>query len=320
MNVSMFHDPPLFAFDGRDWPHREASRLVEHDGFTWHLQSLGEGPSVVLLHGTGASTHSWRDVAPALVAHGLRVVMVDLPGHAFTRAPVDFVPTLPAIAAALGRVFTREAVRPAVLVGHSAGAAIGAQMVLGGHVTPNHLVAVNGAFYPLAGLAGRVMSPIARAVAGSPLGPQLMAWRARSPGFVDEVVRSTGTALDAHGLELYARLARRPGHVAGVLAMLAVWRLESLAADLPRLTRPVTLVVAEGDRAVPPAHARRARAALPCSTIVSWPGLGHLAHEEDPKRLADLVARLAHAGVDPTPPAVPYIHRQEIPWSPAPSS
>jgi magnesium chelatase accessory protein len=320
MSASIVHDPPLFGFDGRDWPHRDASRLVEVDGFTWHVQVLGDGPTVVLLHGTGASTHSWRDVAPALVARGLRVVMVDLPGHAFTRAPADFVPTLPAIAAALGRLLAREAPRPAALVGHSAGAAIGARMVLDGHAAPDHLVAVNGAFYPLDGLAGRVMSPLARTVAGSPLGPQLMAWRARSSRFVDDVLRGTGTALDARGLELYARLARRPGHVAGVLAMLAVWRLEPLAADLPRLTRPITLVVAEGDRAVPPAHARRAHAALPRSTLVSWPRLGHLAHEEEPLRLAELASRLVHAGLDPAPPSVPYVPQQEVPWSPAPSS
>ncbi len=42
--------------DGRDWPNREASRFIEADDITWHVQIMGAGPVLLLLHGTGAST------------------------------------------------------------------------------------------------------------------------------------------------------------------------------------------------------------------------------------------------------------------------
>ena len=45
---------------------------------------MGEGPDIVLLHGTGASTHSWRALIP-LLAERYRVTAIDLPGHGFTR-------------------------------------------------------------------------------------------------------------------------------------------------------------------------------------------------------------------------------------------
>ena len=45
----------------------------------WHVQVLGEGPTVLLLHGAGGATHSWRGLAP-LLATDHRVVMLDLPG------------------------------------------------------------------------------------------------------------------------------------------------------------------------------------------------------------------------------------------------
>lgn len=72
--------------DGRDWPNREHSRFVEAAGLRWHVQQMGRGPVLLLLHGTGASTHSWRALMPLLAAE-FTVVAPDLPGHGFTSAP-----------------------------------------------------------------------------------------------------------------------------------------------------------------------------------------------------------------------------------------
>ncbi|MFN8882903.1 MAG: alpha/beta fold hydrolase, partial [Alphaproteobacteria bacterium] len=41
------------------------------------------------------------------------------------------------------------------------------------------------------------------------------------------------------------------------------------------------------DRAVPPMQARRIQAILPSARIITLEGLGHLAHEEAPQRVAD---------------------------------
>ena len=57
---------PNWERDGRDWPNREASRFVHAAGLRWHVQVMGSGPVVLLLHGTGAATHSWRDLMPKL--------------------------------------------------------------------------------------------------------------------------------------------------------------------------------------------------------------------------------------------------------------
>ena len=72
-----------FARDGADWPLREASRFVEAGGLRWHVQTLGEGPPALLIHGTAGATHSWRGLAP-LLARDFRLVAPDLPGHGFT--------------------------------------------------------------------------------------------------------------------------------------------------------------------------------------------------------------------------------------------
>ncbi|NBQ74895.1 MAG: alpha/beta hydrolase, partial [Acetobacteraceae bacterium] len=59
-------ETPSWEKDGRDWPNRTASRFVEAGGLNWHVQLMGQGPCLLLLHGTAAATHSWRDLAPLL--------------------------------------------------------------------------------------------------------------------------------------------------------------------------------------------------------------------------------------------------------------
>ena len=48
---------PDWARDGADWPHRDASRFIVAAGLRWHVQRIGAGPTLLLLHGTGAATH-----------------------------------------------------------------------------------------------------------------------------------------------------------------------------------------------------------------------------------------------------------------------
>ncbi len=71
--------PSSWEKEGQDWPNREFSRFVDAAGLTWHVQVMGSGPAILLVHGTGAATHSWRDLAPLLARH-FTVVAPDLPG------------------------------------------------------------------------------------------------------------------------------------------------------------------------------------------------------------------------------------------------
>ena len=67
------------------WPHASCSQFVRSAHMRWHVQTMGSGPVALLLHGTGASTHSWRNVMP-LLAQRFQVVALDLPGHGFSSA------------------------------------------------------------------------------------------------------------------------------------------------------------------------------------------------------------------------------------------
>ena len=123
--------------DGAGWPHAEASRFVNAAGLRWHVQQMGprdasDAPWALLIHGTGAATHSWRGLMPLLAAR-YNVLAVDLPGHGFTSMAPAAQMSLPGMAQALAVLLIDLKLAPQLIVGHSAGAAIGARMALDGH-------------------------------------------------------------------------------------------------------------------------------------------------------------------------------------------
>ena len=75
--------------------------------------------------------------------------------------------------------------------------------------------------------------------------------------------------------------------------MMANWRLEPLLHDLPRLETALLLVAAANDRSISPDVTRQVREIYPQAVIERVPGLGHLAHEEQPQLMADLILRYA---------------------------
>lgn len=290
--------------DGRDWPHRARSEFFEVAGQHWHVQRWAPphpgAPTALLLHGTGAATHSWRTLAPLLAPH-IGLVAPDLPGHGFSGpAPIGRAGQ-EGMAQAVRMLLRQLGVAPAFSIGHSAGAAIAVRMRLredaniaaGQSPAAAHtLVGLNAALLPLHGVAGRFFSPVAKLLALNPLAPHFFSWHAAQDRVLAQLLRGTGSTLDAQGTALYRRLIENPAHVAGALTMMAQWDLPALARDLPRLRTPLHLVVAEGDRTIPPADAERVRRLLPGTQLHRVPALGHLAHEEDAAQVAALLLKV----------------------------
>ena len=286
-----------WSVDGSDWPNRAASQFIAAAGYRWHVQTMGEGPIALLAHGTGAATHSWRALAPLLSRH-FTVVAPDLPGHGFTETPGAHRLSLPGMAQDLAALCRTLAIRPEVAIGHSAGAAILARMSLDHLIEPKLIVSLNGAFLPFGGVAARFLSPLAKAMTFNPLVPHMFAWRGRDPAAVHRLIEGTGSTIDAAGERYYGRLVGNPGHVAAALQMMANWDLHPLVRDLPKLEPNLLLIAASGDRAIPPDVARRVRELAPHVRMELMSGLGHLAHEEAPDKIAALiVAAAARLGI-----------------------
>jgi magnesium chelatase accessory protein len=168
-------------------------------------------------------------------------------------------------------------------------------MSLDGYIAPRTIISINGAFAPLTGAAGLLYPPIARIFSSSPFIVRLIAWRAGDPENVARVIAGTGSSLDRAGVELYARLLSNRKHVAGVLGMVANWDLRGFDSELRRLSTPLAMLVAENDLAVPPPQALRVKKVVARGAVYSLPGLGHLAHEEQPELVAQEILRICRA-------------------------
>ncbi len=263
----------------------EHSRRIERGRVRWHVQVRGSGPAIVLVHGTGASSHSFRALIP-LLEKRFTIIAPDLPGHALSTTPASFVPTLPAMAAALQDLLDALRLTPVAAVGHSAGAAILVQMSLEGLLRPRHVIGLGAALMPFSRIAMELSRVAARGMARSDLVSTLIARNARDRRRVDLVLASTGSTLDAEGLALYGAIAQRKGHVASVLSMMANWDVEPLFRALPRLESPLLLLAGDRDRAVPLAQQRIVAARAPRARLVVVERAGHLLHEERPAEVA----------------------------------
>jgi len=277
--------------DGKDWPNRQASRFVAAGGIRWHVQVMGQGPVQLLLHGTGAATHSWRDLAPLLAEH-YTVVAPDLPGHGFTQNPGKAKLSLSGMAALIKALLQELDVDPVLVVGHSAGAAIGVQMCLDKSISPQWLVSLNGALLPLAGLPGHLFLPMAKFLAHRPLWARLLANSAADSKAVHRLLDRTGSVVDDLGTELYRRLLCNTGHTAAALGMMANWDLKPLQRRLPNLKTRLLLVAGDNDQMVPAEQARQIQQRLPAARVNRMAGYGHLLHEEAPDTTAELILAL----------------------------
>lgn len=268
---------PIPARIPPDWPMRAQSRTVHVAPHLWHVQETGNGPLILMLHGAGASTHTWRKLAP-LLAQQYRLVMPDLPGQGFTRMGNRTRCGLDAMAEDLAVLCADQGWQPQAVIGHSAGGALALRLA---ELLPlRAAIGINAALGNFDGPAGVVFPILARLLALNPVVPSLFARLAGTEGQVRRLLASTGSKVDAEGLRLYRRLVGDPAHVDGTLAMMAQWQLDGLLARLSRIALPVLFVTGTNDRTVPPAVSRDAAARMPQAEVVEMAGFGHLVQEE----------------------------------------
>ena len=276
--------PLRWDIEGRDWPHREAARVIETRGMAWHVLDMGTGPTLLLLHGTGASTHSWRGMIEPL-ANRFRVIALDLPGHGFTRGRPSGGMGLAGVARAVSQLLEAKSIEPAMLAGHSAGAAIALEISRNGRPIP--VAGFNPAILPFQGAAAQLFPALAKMLFVNPLAPRIFTAMIRSPQDARKFLeRATNSQIDEAGLRCYARLLGNRHHAEGALAMMANWDLVAFEKVLPGIDAPVLLIHSDEDNAVPLASVEKAAALLPDAMLEVSPGLGHLAHEQAPDRYA----------------------------------
>jgi magnesium chelatase accessory protein len=268
-----------------DWPYRAQGRMIRNAPHDWWVIDAGTGPAIILLHGAGGSTHSFRNILPLLTPH-YRCIVVDLPGQGFTRAGSRRF-NLDAMAADLVSLAIAEGWNPQGVIGHSAGAAIALRMA---ELMPlKTVVGINAALGTFDGLAGLLFPALAKGFALIPFLPEGIARLWGNTTRVDQLLNATGSQIDAQGRAQYLHLVKSAAHVDGTLGMMSQWNLTPLVARLKDLATPTLLLTGAADTTVPPRVSQAAAHRMPQATSVDIPKLGHLAHEEAADQVAAMI-------------------------------
>ncbi len=274
--------------DATDWPLTDYSRIVLHRPHRWHLQEAGTGDTILLIHGAGGATQSFRHLFPLLMQTN-HVVAIDLPGQGFTQLGAQQRCGLDHMAEDILSLCRHQNLNPTQIVGHSAGVAIALRLWELGMRPAKGITGINAALGNFKGVAGWLFPIMAKALAVTPFSASLFA-ATTTHSSVARLITGTGSKLDADGIGLYYRLATDRGHVDATLLMMAQWSLDGLLARLPQIDTTVQLITGLNDMAVPPQVSRDILPKLADAHLTELPNLGHLAHEEDATAIANLIS------------------------------
>jgi pimeloyl-ACP methyl ester carboxylesterase len=275
------------------------------DGTRLRLIDTGTGTPVVFIHGIGASLYSWRHTLPPVLGAGYRVVAFDNRGFGFSDLPAhgyrnaDYVRLVVALLDSLG-------IASAVLVGHSMGGAIAAEVALTHPDRVRGMVLLDAAGYGVRwpGVLKIARWPFVGALATSFRGRWITRRILRSC-FADP---SKVTEADVDQYYAPVPSARFGRALRGVLRE---FRFDGLGGRLSQVQTPTLILWGAADRWIALADGARFARELPRSGFVAIERAGHNVQEESPERVNQLLLDFLRDGLSRIP--------ENVAWS-SPSS
>jgi pimeloyl-ACP methyl ester carboxylesterase len=260
---------------------------VDVDGRAASYLTAGDGPVVLLLHGTYWS-RVWLPVVEPLAAAGLRPVAVDLPGCGRSEGELTLqTATVPELAAWLVRFHAAlGGAGPVAVAGHDIGGAVAQHVLVTGGFEVGRLALVNSVTYdswPVPGVArfrdpGVVAATTARDIVAARR--QALTAALARPATEDELADYLAPWSDP-------RVARSWMALAGAADSRYTGELVDALRDSQT---PKLLVWGEDDAFQPISYAERFAAEMPRSRLVGIPDAGHIPMENDPATVADALS------------------------------
>jgi pimeloyl-ACP methyl ester carboxylesterase len=254
--------------------------MVEVAGTRLHVRDGGprDAPAIVLIHGLGASLHTWERLAAGL-SERYRVIRFDLPGSGLSPPDVTGDYTDTRSRALLAALMDRLGIAHATIVGHSIGGRIAWSFAAHrpDRVERLVLLAPDGFESPgfEYGIAPKVpaLMGLMRYLLPRPALRANLAPAFADPGRLDDAL-----------LTRYHDLMLAPGARDAMLRRMSQTVLTDPVPWLQRIRAPTLLLWGEQDAMIPVANAADYTAAIGTVTLVRLPGVGHLPQEEAPER------------------------------------
>lgn len=309
----IFRTPDTDAAEMRAKYGAPPSQFVEiGGGVTVHLRDEGprDAPAIMLLHGSNADLHTWDPWADALKGK-YRVIRFDQVGHGLTGPDPKDDYSRDNYVADILEVADKLGLKTFLLGGNSMGGKHALAFAVKYPERLTGLVLVDAAGGPMLKLARKKDDDSSSS--SSNIGFKI----ARMPGVNLLVEQITPRSLIAQSLEQsvsvksvvteqaidrYWELLRYPGNRRATLKRFSLPYDPLTEAEIAGITVPTLILWGEEDRLIPLAAGEWLGKTMPDNSLVTYPKVGHLPHEEAVEAtLGDLEPWLAEHASSPKP-------------------
>lgn len=256
--------------------------LIEVAGLTLHVRDSGpkDAPPIILLHGFGASLHTWEPWA-RLLSDRYRVIRFDFPGAGLSPADPTGDYSDQRSMQLLAALMDRMGVARATLVGNSMGGRIAWSFAARRPERVDRLVLISPDGFASPGFEYLKKTQVPASVKLMRyILPKPLLRMSLAPAYADPHV------LTDELTDRYYELMLAPGARAAMIERMQQVVLSDPRPWLARISAPTLLLWGEQDRMIPFSNAADYLKGIPNVTLVALPGVGHLPQEEIPERSA----------------------------------
>ncbi len=309
----IFRTPDTDAAEMRAKYGAPPSQFVEiGGGVTVHLRDEGprDAPAIMLLHGSNADLHTWDPWADALKGK-YRVIRFDQVGHGLTGPDPKDDYSRDNYVADILEVADKLGLKTFLLGGNSMGGKHALAFAVKYPERLTGLVLVDAAGGPMLKLArkkdddsssssGNIGFKIAR-MPGVNLLVEQITPRSLIAQSLEQSV-SVKSVVTEQAIDRYWELLRYPGNRRATLKRFSMPYDPLTEAEIAGMTVPTLILWGEEDRLIPLAAGEWLGKTMPDNSLVTYPKVGHLPHEEAVEAtLGDLEPWLAEHASSPKP-------------------
>lgn len=261
------------------------SKFIEIDGMSVHYRVEGlaqDSIPLILLHGTGASLHTWDGWVNALKTER-KIIRLDLPAYGLTGPNPTSDYSQEFYASFINDFLTKLGVKQCIISGNSLGGSIAWNFAVKYPEKVSKMILVDAGGYAMKSKS----VPIAFQVAGWPLIKNLFKYvtpRSIVQKSVENVYADKSKVTETL-VDRYFELSLREGNRQAFIDRMSEFRNKGIinikTSQIKDLSMPTLIIWGDKDLLIPLEVGEKFHADLPNDTLVVFKDLGHTPMEED---------------------------------------
>jgi pimeloyl-ACP methyl ester carboxylesterase len=265
------------------------SKFMEIDGMQVHYRDEGnalDSIPLVLIHGTGASLHTWEGWVKSLKDNH-RIITFDLPAYGLTGPNPKGDYSQDYYVSFVDKLLTKFRVKKCILGGNSLGGGITWAYALAHSERVEKMILVDAGGYPMTSKS----VPIAFQLARMPVLSNLFKY-VTPRSIIEKSIHNVyvhDERITEELVDRYYNLALREGNRKAFIDRMKTSKPNSNYLKINTLRMPTLIIWGEQDGLIPLTVGEHFHQDLPNDTMVVFRDLGHTPMEEDPENTVKVV-------------------------------